>query len=46
MKRQTAIIFYLLGIYVFLQFVWWGYHLIELTGELKKEPPLFQRELQ
>jgi K+-sensing histidine kinase KdpD len=38
MKRQTVIIFYLLGVYVFLQFAWWGYHLIELTAELKKAP--------
>ena len=45
MKRQTAIIFYLLGIYVFLQFVWWGYHLIELTGELKKEPSIVSKRV-
>ncbi len=38
MKRQTGIFFYILGIYVFLQFAWWGYHLIELTEELKREP--------
>ena len=38
MKRQTVIIFYLLGVYVLLQFGWWGYHLIELTDELKKAP--------
>jgi K+-sensing histidine kinase KdpD len=38
MKKQTAIFFYILGAYVVLQFVWWGYHLIELTEELKKEP--------
>lgn len=38
MKRQTVIIFYILGAYVFLQFAWWGYHLIELTAELKKAP--------
>jgi K+-sensing histidine kinase KdpD len=38
MKRQTAIFFYLLGIYVVLQFAWWGYHLIELTEGLKKAP--------
>jgi K+-sensing histidine kinase KdpD len=38
MKKQTAIFFYILGIYVVLQFAWWGYHLIELTEELKKEP--------
>ena len=45
MKRQTAIIFYLLGIYVFLQFVWWGYHLIELTGELKREPSIVSKRV-
>jgi K+-sensing histidine kinase KdpD len=38
MKRQTVIIFYLLGVYVFLQFAWWGFHLIELTAELKHTP--------
>ena len=37
MKKQTAIFFYLLGIYVVLQFAWWGYHLIELTESLKSE---------
>ena len=38
MKKQTAIFFYLLGIYVVLQFAWWGFHLIQLTEELKTEP--------
>lgn len=38
MKRQTAIFFYLLGIYVVLQFAWWGFHLIQLTEGIKKEP--------
>jgi K+-sensing histidine kinase KdpD len=38
MKKQTGIFFYILGIYVVLQFAWWGYHLIELTEELKQEP--------
>src|SRR5690554_2974877 len=33
MKKQTALLFYILGGYVVLQFVWWGYHLIELTSE-------------
>ncbi|MDX1652158.1 MAG: ATP-binding protein [Brumimicrobium sp.] len=37
MKRQTAIFFYVLGAYVLLQFIWWGYHLIELSGELSDE---------
>ena len=31
MKRKTAVIFYLLGGYVLLQFSWWAFHLIELT---------------
>ncbi len=34
MKRQTAIFFYVLSAYVVLQFVWWGYHLIELSNEI------------
>lgn len=34
MKKQTGFFFYVLGAYVVLQFVWWGYHLIELTKEL------------
>lgn len=36
MKRQTALFFYVLGIYVILQFAWWGYHLIDLTKEIDK----------
>ncbi len=36
MKRQTAILFYVLGAYVVLQFGWWGYHLIELTSEVEE----------
>lgn len=34
MKKQTALFFYILAVYVLLQFVWWGYHLIELNKEL------------
>lgn len=34
MKRQTSVIFYILSVYVVLQFIWWGFHLIELTSEL------------
>jgi K+-sensing histidine kinase KdpD len=34
MKKQTAIFFYILGVYVVMQFVWWGYHLIELSSEI------------
>ncbi len=45
MKKQTAIFFYVLGIYVVLQFAWWGYHLIELTGEIKKEASFIQKRV-
>lgn len=37
MKKQTAIFFYILGVYVVLQFVWWGYHLIELSSEINTD---------
>jgi len=37
MKKQNSIFFYILGVYVVLQFVWWGYHLIELSNELDKQ---------
>lgn len=30
-KKPTTVFVYLLGAYVLLQFIWWGYHLIELT---------------
>ncbi len=35
MKKQTALFFYILGIYVVLQFAWWGFHLIQITHELQ-----------
>ena len=31
MNKRTALIFYVLSVYVVVQFIWWGYHLIELT---------------
>ncbi len=37
MNKRTALIFYILSVYVVVQFVWWGYHLIELTEEVSKE---------
>jgi signal transduction histidine kinase len=46
MKKQTRIFFYLLGIYVVLQFAWWNYHLIELTEELEKEPAEISRKIR
>jgi len=37
MNRRTALIFYVLSAYVVIQFLWWGFHIIELTNELVKE---------
>lgn len=45
MKKQTAIFFYLLGLYVVLQFAWWGFHLIELTKEIKTEPSVVSKRV-
>lgn len=30
-RKPTSVFVYLLGAYVIVQFIWWGYHLIELT---------------
>ncbi len=45
MKGRTAIIFYILSVYVVVQFIWWGYHLIELTNELNKESELIAKRV-
>jgi len=37
MNKRTALIFYILSVYVVVQFIWWGYHLIELTKEVAEE---------
>lgn len=37
MKKRTALIFYVLSIYVLIQFIWWGYHIIQLTQELPEK---------
>ncbi len=34
MKGRTAVILYVLSAYVILQFIWWGYHIIDLTQEV------------
>jgi signal transduction histidine kinase len=30
-RKPTSVFVYLLGAYVIVQFIWWGYHLIDLT---------------
>lgn len=34
MKKNISIFFYFLSIYVIAQFVWWGFHILDLTDEL------------
>lgn len=31
MKGRTAVVLYVLSAYIILQFIWWGYHIIDLT---------------
>ncbi len=37
-RKPTTAFVYLLGAYVLVQFVWWGYHLIDLTQASAKNP--------
>lgn len=45
MRRQTSIIFYLLSIYVILQFAWWSYLLIDLSEKFDPEQGLLQKRV-
>ncbi|MGB0915048.1 MAG: sensor histidine kinase [Crocinitomicaceae bacterium] len=45
MNRRAALIFYILSVYVVVQFIWWGYHLIELTGEVTKTDALVSKRV-
>lgn len=37
MNRRTALIFYILSIYVVIQFVWWGVQLVDLNSQIYAE---------
>ncbi len=37
MNRRTALIFYILSIYVVIQFIWWGIQLVSLNGQIYSE---------
>ncbi|MDB2656461.1 ATP-binding protein [Crocinitomicaceae bacterium] len=37
MNRRTALIFYILSIYVVIQFVWWGIQLFDLNNQIYSE---------
>lgn len=45
MNRRTAIIFYILSIYVVVQFIWWGYHLVDLNRQIHSESSLEYKRL-
>lgn len=45
MKRSTSLFFYLLSFYVLLQFAWWGFHLIQLTGIVNEENGLSTKRI-
>ncbi|MFY7944138.1 MAG: sensor histidine kinase [Crocinitomicaceae bacterium] len=44
MKKQTNILFYILSIYVILQFLWWGFHLIQLSRESAENESMIFRK--
>jgi len=44
-KKPTTVFVYLLGAYIILQFLWWGYHLIDLTQETKTSDSLIQKRI-
>lgn len=39
MKKNLTIFFYFLSLYVIIQFVWWGYHILDLTEQLSGDTP-------
>jgi len=39
MKKSITIWFYVLSIYVIAQFIWWGYHIIDLTNQITGNTP-------
>ena len=45
MNRRTAIIFYILSIYVVVQFVWWGFHLVDLNKQVHSESSVEYKRL-
>lgn len=45
MRKQTNVLFYVLSIYVILQFTWWGYHLIQLSSELDGDQTRINRRI-
>lgn len=45
MKKNTTIFFYFLSVYVLAQFIWWGFHILDLTEELVGNTPRGDRRM-
>lgn len=45
MKKNTSIFFYFLSLYVIVQFVWWGFHILDLTNQLVGDTPTGNRRM-
>ena len=45
MKTRTNLFFILLSSYVVLQFLWWGYHLIDLSQRIEVESAIANRRV-
>lgn len=45
MKKNLSIFFYFLSAYVIIQFIWWGYHILELTDHLIGNTPKGNRRM-
>lgn len=39
MKKSITIWFYVLSVYVIVQFIWWGFHIIDLTNKINGDTP-------
>lgn len=45
MNRRTALIFYFLSAYVIVQFIWWGYHIVQLTEDVGGNDVVVQKRI-
>lgn len=45
LRKPTTAFVYLLGAYVIVQFIWWGYHLIDLTRSSEMEDNLISKRV-
>jgi signal transduction histidine kinase len=45
MKKNTSIFFYVLSLYVIVQFIWWGFHILDLTNQLSGDTLVGNRRM-